>query len=360
MSVKQRVILGAAIAAVPLGIVGGILGAAVVYLKIRDASDRNDRAREKGFSYDVTGLQQIDPKLVTYRQAGKIDTMLQSPRAMALDRQGKLLIAAGAVIRRFNPDGSRTGADINLANQATCLATAADGKLYVGMRDHVDILSPEGQLLASWQPWAATAYISGLAIGNGNVYAADSGRLRVLRCDMAGQVLQEFGRENPALDVPGLIAPSPHIQVALAPDGLVWVSNPGRFRLEAYRADGHIDWFWGHGRAEVGGNDAARSGEIDVASFLGCCNPADFLRLPDGRFITAEKGIARVKMFSAGGVLEGVVAPPQFFAGNNAGLALAADDANRIFVLERGTATVRIFVPKTQAAAVAYGQAGGL
>ena len=35
-----------------------------------------------------------------------------------------------------------------------------------------------------------------------------------------------------------------------------------------------------------------------MADFFGCCNPAQLAVLPDGRFVTAEKGIPRVKIYS--------------------------------------------------------------
>ena len=136
----------------------------------------------------------------------------------------------------------------------------------------------------------------------------------------------------------------------------MWVSNPGRFHLEQYNSDGRLVSSWGRGMAQAGGlNSGGGLVQTDVASFLGCCNPADFVRLPDGRFITGEKGMARVKMFKADGTFEGVVAPPQAFSGNISGLALAADGADRVYVLERGTADIRIFTPKAPTTAVADG-----
>ena len=102
----------------------------------------------------------------------------------------------------------------------------------------------------------------------------------------------------------GLVAPSPHLDVAAAPDGTAWVTNPGRHRLEHYSADGQLLRTWGKASAAIAG-------------FTGCCNPTDIAVLPDGRLVTAEKGIPRVKIYKTNGTFESVVAGPESFTAGN-------------------------------------------
>ena len=74
----------------------------------------------------------------------------------------------------------------------------------------------------------------------------------------------------------------------MAPDGLLRVVNPGMHRIEAYTPDGDLESFWGR---RVDG----------IEGFCGCCNPANIAILPDGRIVTAEKGIPRVKVYHGRG-----------------------------------------------------------
>jgi hypothetical protein len=54
-----------------------------------------------------------------------------------------------------------------------------------------------------------------------------------------------------------------------------------------------------------------------------------------------------VKVYSAQGEFEGVVAAPDRFAKDDAGLDLAVDSTGRIFVLDPAAGKVRVFVRKT-------------
>ena len=83
-----------------------------------------------------------------------------------------------------------------------------------------------------------------------------------------------------------------------------------------------------------------------MEQFLGCCNPSDFALLSDGRIVTAEKGVPRVKVFKDDGHFQSVVATPDSFGDNRAGLHLAADADGRVLVLEPGTNSIRIFAAK--------------
>jgi hypothetical protein len=98
--------------------------------------------------------------------------------------------------------------------------------------------------------------------------------------------------------------------------------------------------------------------------FSGCCNPAAFALLPDGGFVTAEKGLPRVKIYDAEGVFVGFVAGAEEFAeagvvGYDKGAAgdaegaldVAADSQGRILVLEPRTGRIRVFTRRGAAGA---------
>jgi hypothetical protein len=68
--------------------------------------------------------------------------------------------------------------------------------------------------------------------------------------------------------------------------------------------------------------------------------------LPDGSFVTSEKGIARVKIIKPTGEFLCVVAGPEQFDEGTVGLDLAVDSQERILVLDPHRKMVRIFTKK--------------
>jgi hypothetical protein len=67
------------------------------------------------------------------------------------------------------------------------------------------------------------------------------------------------------------------------------MANTGNFRIEMRTIDGNIISTFG----EPG---------ITPEDFCGCCNPSHFALIPQG-FVTAEKGINRIKILSHEGDL---------------------------------------------------------
>jgi hypothetical protein len=152
-----------------------------------------------------------------------------------------------------------------------------------------------------------------------------------------------IGKRDPDRGIGGFVVPSPHLDVAMAADGLLRAVNPGRHRIEAYTPEGDLELHWG-------------KPSMGIDGFSGCCNPCSIALLPDGGVITGERGIPRVKLYDAHGTLLGVVAAPEKFAegeralrgdwreGSGGGLDVALDSRGRVLVLDPLARVVRIFV----------------
>ena len=64
---------------------------------------------------------------------------------------------------------------------------------------------------------------------------------------------------------------------------------------------------------------------------------------PDGAFVTTEKGLPRLKRYTAAGEFDRVIAGPEAFSHKAVGLDVAVDSRGRVLVLDPGAGVVRVF-----------------
>jgi hypothetical protein len=281
----------------------------------------------------------------SYTLVRRISTGKEPARALEFAPGGGLWLAAGNTLALLSETGERER-EIALGAPVRCVAAAADGTLFAGLRDRIVRFAADGRQLASWEIPGKRAWLTGLAVNGDALFAADAGNRVVLRFDPSGKLLGRIGEKNTERDIPGFVIPSPYFTVRIHPDGLLRVNNPGRHRVEAYTPEGDFEGAWGTASAAASG-------------FCGCCNPVGLALLPDGRIVTCEKGLPRVKIFSAQGEFESVAAPSAAFpeaarAGAGigdldislAGLAAAADARGRIAVLDHITGNIHLLQPK--------------
>lgn len=293
-----------------------------------------DKRPEPGQSlrFDVSAYEKTAPGKIRFREAARWPVGVPSPRALAVCRDGRVLVAGENAVQVLDGKGAET-ARFAVEGAPECLTEAPDGTIFLGMRDHVVVLDGAGVKKAAWESPGEKAWIASIAADGENVYAADAGNRVVLRYDHAGKQLGRIGEKDEARGIPGLIVPSPHMDVQFDPSGALWVANPGRHGLECYRPTGELvdSWY----RAGMG-----------VAEFCGCCNPANAAFRPDGALVTAEKGITRVKLYGPDTEMLAVVAAPAALGapedqsdaqGDEPLVAdLATDASGRILVLHRG------------------------
>lgn len=275
-----------------------------------------------------------DPALVKYHEAHTIPTGFSEPRAIALGSDGALYAAGDLEIVRLRESGERTRI-IALTAPPCCLAVDAEGLFYIGLKDHVEVYDSHGRLQSRWTIPGKSAYFTSIAISGNTVWVADAGSRLVWKYDRTGKLMTSIGRKDQRTGAPGFVVPSPHMDVAVARDGTLWVSNPGRHALENFTGDSSLRRTWG-----TTGNT--------VAAFSGCCNPTDFALLPDGRFVTAEKKLPRVKIYRADGTFDGFVAGSESFAAKIEGMDLAVGAHGQVFVLDTERKSVRVFEPNVE------------
>jgi DNA-binding beta-propeller fold protein YncE len=297
------------------------------------------------FAYDLERVSKTDPKLVGYEQAGRFACPGPGPRRLAIGPEDHLYIAGRNGVSVLDGEGRRLE-EIALGAPARCVAVAAEGTVYVGLRDHVEVFDPKGRRLAAWESPGKKVWLTGLAVAGSEVFVADAGNRVVLHYEASGKLAGRIGEKDKQRHIPGLIVPSPYLDVKMGRDGLLRVNNPGRHSVEVYTAQGDLESSWGKATASIEG-------------FCGCCNPVGVALLADGRCVTCEKGLPRVKIYSAAGVFESVVAGPESFPENAraggpldasdcmlGGLDAAVDSQGRIYVLDLVGGDVRLMRSK--------------
>lgn len=278
----------------------------------------------KSFGYSLDEYRKVDPSLIKYRELDPLVPAIGNPSALALAR-GFVCVGGTDGIEVI---GERI---ISVTGTVSCLAFDDEGSLFAGLQDHVEIF-PKGGNKKIWASPSEHAYLTSIDVDDWYVYVADAGSRRIWRYDkLKGGEPLEIGKKDWANGVRGFNIPSPSFDLAISrTDGSFWAVNPGHHALENYRPDGMPLSTW-----EASG--------MTIEGFSGCCNPSHFALLPDGGFVTAEKGLPRVKIHNVDGSLRCVVAAPDRFDEDAKGLDVAVGQNRKIYVLDPGRHQVRIF-----------------
>ncbi|MGD2090444.1 MAG: NHL repeat-containing protein, partial [Candidatus Aminicenantes bacterium] len=303
--------------------------AGILYFGIRAISENSKKEGENPFEYNIEKFKKSEKNLIHYAEDQQIKINLQNMHGIAIGPEDKIYVSGDNSVLILNKDGS-THSSIKMSGPAFCLAVDENGDLYAGMREHVEVYDKAGNKKARWESLGENAIITSIAISKESIFIADAGNRIVWKYSKSGDKLARIGDKNQAKDIPGFVIPSPYFDVALDPDGFLWVVNPGRHSLENYTKEGNIRTSWGEYSMKVEG-------------FCGCCNPTHITILDNGSFVTSEKGIARVKIYNRLGKLVSIVAAPDQFNEGTVGLDLAKDSSQRIYVLDPVRKAVRIF-----------------
>lgn len=303
--------------------------AGILYFGFRAIRDDSRRASVNPFEYDIEQFKKSDPDLIHFQEVARIPVPLESLFGLAVGTGDEIYVSGDSSLIVFNSDGTlRTS--FETGEPVRCLIVDGNGDLYLGKIDHVEVYGGDGNEKFRWESIGEDAIITSIAVAQNHVFVADAGHQTVWKFDKSGKLTGRIGDQDESRDIPGFIIPSPFFDVAVDPDGFLWVANTGRHSLENFTLDGDFRTSWGEFSMEIEG-------------FCGCCNPSHFAFLEDGSFVTSEKGIARIKIYNRLGNLVSIVAGPESFAEGTVGLDVAVDCAQRILVLDPQRKMVRIY-----------------
>lgn len=299
------------------------------------------------YEYKVDHLFKTDPKHLLYEIQNSLRLPVEDGRRVAVGPDDQIWVSAGRKVLVFTNRLEKLR-EFETLDVVRALAVDAGGLVYLAVKDHVEVYDVEGRRREPWNVPGPNTWFTGITVAKKDVLAADARNRVVLRYDKTGRLVGRLGEKDVSRKIPGLVVPSPFLDVEMAPDGLLRVTNPGRHLVESYTLEGELVGSWG--KTSMG-----------VEGFCGCCNPINIALLPDGRYVTCEKGIPRVKRYSAKGDFEGVVMGPESFPeglrtgavlnkwdGSMAGLDAAVDSQGRVLVLDQVSNTLRLMVPKPE------------
>jgi hypothetical protein len=263
----------------------------------------------------------LDGKVATAIAVGADDHIF-----VAIDRSVMVLDREGRTVERLQLDRVPRG-----------LAIDSTGTLYVAHAKSILAIDCPTKERRRWQLPNDNAWLSGIATLGDDLYVADSKAGIVWRFDRSGtvkgEVASKFGRFSVADEFFSLSASAGELHIA----------NPRRHQVESFDASGQSLATWG-------------SASRQLAGFSGCCNPMAVAVRSDGCVVTAERGIPRVKLFSASGEFKSLIAGPEDFSAvrnpdptdavaacNNSDLAVAVDSRHRTLVLDQAARHIRIF-----------------
>jgi hypothetical protein len=305
-----------------------LVGVAVV---VHDLSTKKrGKLPENVFAYPEAVTKKLDASEIGYKEIRQLTLKKGSPKAFAY-AEGKIYLLIDSMLQVLTPKGERLSS-LSFSEKPLCI-TLIGTDIVIGFERHVVRYAASGALSRRSVEFPSGSNVSALAAWKDRVYVADAGQKKVRILDATLQEVTAFEGESGVSDQHGFIIPSLHFELAVNADGELWVVNPGLHALQNYAPDGTFRGQW------------SRS-SFETVGFSGCCNPCEIAFLPDGSFVTSEKGLVRVKVHTPSGELLTVVAPPEAFPNASKAPDVAVDEQGTILVLDVEQRMIRFFSPK--------------
>jgi len=305
-----------------------LLAAAIVVIILLDLrSNRTDLRPDNPYDIGLDQYSQVDSALIGYREVLNLSLNEKDKKGIAFG-MNRLWVIGVNFIQAVSTEGAML-LKKELDKTPTSI-TIFKSDIYISFNDEIRRYAEDGSQLFSWPLQGDSILITGMAANDSILYTADAGKRRVLKFRTDGTLLATFDGKRETGDLHGFIIPSPYFDLAFTPDGELWVVNPGKHALENYTPEGRLRGYWNRTSAGIDG-------------FSGCCGPAQIAVLPDGSFVTAEKGLVRIKVHQPNGDLSTVVAPPSKFPGGTHAPDLAVGDNGVIYALDFDQKIIRVF-----------------
>ncbi len=309
-----------------------VLALVVVAVIAYDYLDTKPSKGDKNpYEYNVDEYREVPVELISHDEIRQIKVDLCQEGALAVHGRNIYLAACNEL--KIIEDGRKVVNKFSVDPSPASIAVS-DDFIAVGYNDYIKLYEHSGDAIATSEVVSDRSVYTSVAIKNDNVYIADAGKRVVRIFNKEAKQLSFFEGVSEASNLIGFIIPSPYFEVAVSSDGELWATNPGMHALQNYNDKGDLLRSWDQISIRIDG-------------FSGCCNPAQVAILPDGSFVTSEKGMPRIKIHAVNGDLISVVAPPAAFDGEQAP-EVAAWGQDTIVALDYDQKLLRIFAKKQE------------
>jgi hypothetical protein len=248
-----------------------------------------------------------------------------SLKAITVSFSGKIYVGGNAFVSCYDKDLNLLW-NIKTPSAVTALSNYGDS-VFASTSAQILVMNPDGKILNEWGPYDDNSLITSLSANRKFVVFADAGNKIVYILDKGGEVKTMIGQNDRHF-----VIPSPYFEVALDNMNNLFVANTGLRRIETYSIDGVLKSFFG----EPG---------TAPENFCGCCAPPHFALIPQG-FVTAEKGINRIKILNKKGEFVEFVNSKNSFI-KSIPLDLASTDGVTIYAAYPGDSKLYVFNRKT-------------
>lgn len=310
-----------------------ILAVVIVAVMVGDwYSKRPDYMEANKFEYSVDEFRNVPKELIQYKETKNFRIGFEKPKALTINKD-RIYVVGDNKLKIIDLSGKLL-VEFDLPAEPNTLEVIGE-KIYVAFESNVLVYDESGAKLNDWGELEENTYLTAIAGQEDNIYVADAGKRRILRYNEDGELQGQFNGKASEDVLHGFIIPSPYFDIDVNEYGDLWVVNPGLHTLENYTVDGNLREHW-------------KASGAQTENFSGCCNPAHYTFLPDGSFVTSEKGLVRIKVYKPSGEFEGVVAPPNKFDVKIEGQApdLAVDSQGNIYALDFDRNVLRVFEKK--------------
>jgi hypothetical protein len=176
------------------------------------------------------------------------------------------------------------------------------------------------------------ASVTAVKFWRNEILVADASARIIRRYDSKGKSLGTIGDK---MKTGSFMLPNQWLDIDVTPDGILYATDTGRHRVTGWTQDGSPAGAFG------------KFGMRDPADFVGCCNPVNLAVAPNRKIVTAEKMIARVKVFDESGTLLAYIGPENFHP-KCTHIHLAVDSTGRILAADPLLREIKIFAPSAE------------
>lgn len=198
-----------------------IILAFIVYIILDSTSNPKQKVEEESYQDNV--YEDNWSVFGTYKVAEGVLT------SVTVTPEGLIYIGGDSFVRSLFPDLSQKW---NLPTEAKITSLAVSGDtVYASTTETILLISAQGQLLAEWGPYEDNSIITSLSANDRLVAFADAGNKRVFMFNKNGELYSSIGQSDYQF-----VIPSPYFDVALG-DGQIFIANTGQRRIETWTTD---------------------------------------------------------------------------------------------------------------------------